>query len=284
MNVPENNQSQNQEEDEEMARILQSMEEEFQWIPASQVREAGDRDIPECLQDLFSKQIATYKMSRQSIDAYLDFHPEPRGGFLRAPKLQSSIELPEVDRKQDECVADIQRAFLLSLRPLLSAVEKISESSDKATATAAIRDIRGAVRLLLHATESLNTHRRFTVVRKMGWNCPYEQLWDNVNPEPKYLFSEELKKTLEDKVKTSKNVHSPSQSTSRGGGRFQGRGGHRNNYNRGGRNHNKGYNQQQQLSSQQFSNSQSNHQYGNQQQSFNHPQGQPRQPYPGTHQ
>lgn len=130
-------------------RILHDGQAKFEWGRAVDAR------------DIFSSTISNYRLQKAKIFQFLQFHPEPEGGFLKTPYLELSMQVKPETRKFDSQAADNQRATLLAIRPLLTAIDGIEGKIDEEIAKPIIQSILGAIRLICHAAEGQILNEKF---------------------------------------------------------------------------------------------------------------------------
>ena len=203
--------------------LIQESQDNFTWGRALETREAGDREIPACAADIFSKDIPSYRLQRAKISQFLQFHPEPIGGFLKTPYLESSVQVSPETRRYDMQAADNQRATLVAIRPLLTALELLQEKFNEEESRPIIQAILGSIRLTCHAAEAQNTMRKQYICQQLKLPHSNEELWKTSSPEPEHLFGTTLRKQIEDNKKlreTKKSTAPPAGQILQGGGYF----------------------------------------------------------------
>lgn len=184
------------------------------WIRASESREAGERDIPESLQQSFSKDPLENIFHPQSIRKFLDNHPEPRGGFLKTQFLDWDLDCSPETRKKDEELAEIQRDILLIIRPMLTVYETIEpEAEFSQTAASMLATVKKCIEYANHIGGKICHIRRKNVLRAIGARN-FDEISRNPSSNPNVLFGPENRKEI---ANLRPKAQAPVRKSSQGG-------------------------------------------------------------------
>ena len=97
-----------------------------QFIPYRENRNTGDFNIPGFLETIFHRDSMDNCFTKSSVDDVLDKYPEPRGGFLKAQRMDENLSANA--KKNDDSLRDQQRMVLCTERMLLKLHTTLSEA------------------------------------------------------------------------------------------------------------------------------------------------------------
>lgn len=193
------------------------------WVLANESREAGDIDIPTELTEVCTRNSVEAIYSKQSIAKFLEKHPEPRGGHLKAPLVDNQIHAPFEVRKKDEPWFETQRAVLCAIRPLISMYGKIDTMAEEGPERDDILgDIRETIRYLKHVSGTIHVQRRTAVAGATGLLPGSESHHKMASSEGGQLFGPELRAAIEVEKKSAHPKGKPLSQLPEGRGRVIG--------------------------------------------------------------
>jgi len=197
---------------------------EDNWVLAAESREAGEFDIPETLKSVCTRHPVEAIYSKQSIAKFLSRHPEPRGGHLKAPLIDSQLQASFDSRKKDEPWFEVQRAVLCSIRPLISIHERIHSMAEEGPERDEVLEcIRDTIRYVRHISGIIQVNRRTSVAALTGLLPRSESHHTAGSSEEGQLFGPELRGLLEAEKKSIRPKGKPLPPSNNYG--FEGKGG-----------------------------------------------------------
>lgn len=169
-----------------------------EWISVQHAREAGDIKIPEYLKELFTADSMETLYSRASVAKFLEKHPEPQGGFLKAQLIDTQLHVSYDARKRDEPLFEAQRATLCIIRPLITLATQIHTWAEEGEERDAfLETIKDTIRYVQHVSSTLRVHRRRTVAGANGLVPSSESHHRIGSSDDSQLFGPELRAALE---------------------------------------------------------------------------------------
>lgn len=192
---------------------------ERQWIPHDETREAGERDIPAGLADLFKEDSFRHLYSRTSIADFLGDHPEPRGGHLKAQMVDPQLPAKFGSKKLDEPLFEAQRAILCTIRPLCTVFQRIDEVAEEGEHKRELQEIlRETVRYILSTAASIRIQRRLNLAKELDMLPGSEQHWKIGSSDDSRLYGPELIAAIDDEKKRLPKAGPPPRNGARGRG------------------------------------------------------------------
>src|SRR3954454_7027586 len=178
-------------------------------------RKEGSWDLSNSGKKVVSTRRLGKYLSKRSYNVLLRRNPEPRGGFLKAQKIDAGFvnTFTKEAEKLDKDIESFQRGFLNCTRPLL-ALLKVFDSLDEKEVTHEFihkkfagkikAQIKDALDIANHEAERTRVYRRKALARSAKWPKKLVDICDTIDDEDKgELFGKEFRDQFHEDAKIS---------------------------------------------------------------------------------
>jgi len=216
-------------------------------------RKEGSWELSTSGKKIVSTQRLGKYLSKRSYSRLLRRNPEPRGGFLKAQKIDTGFvnTFTKDAEKLDKDIANFQRGFLNCSRPLLALLKLFDTVEEKEVADNFIvkvfadkvkSKVTDALEIINHEAERTRVYRRKALARSAKWPTKLVDSCDTIDNEDQgELFGKDFRDQFHEEAKISKHNTQVATTNNANRGQRGGYSGHRG-YTQGHYRGNYGYN------------------------------------------